>query len=139
MGGVPNQLASSLQVSDAKVATGQGTAVATPAYINGMIFILDMTVLATDATDTIDVRIQTLLDGTNWLDIVRFPAIDGADSATRHVDMVTPALGEAQFEVASALAVTVQRNLLGSQMRASWIVVDANAASFTFSIQMVGV
>lgn len=99
-------------------------------------FTLDVTAAATTTGDTLNLAVQTKLDGTKWTDIVRFTLVLGDGGAVRHIEKIVVDLAEAGFEVGSALAAGVVRNLLGDEYRVIWTIVDETAddASFTFSV-----
>jgi len=126
-----------LEASSAKTASSTGTtAIGGRGEFRAAEFELDVTVSDTDAGDTLDVFIQTTIDGTNWLDVVHFTQVIGTDTAKRFVAKIVGTLAEAMYEVASALAAGSVRHILGKRYRARWDLVDAGAdnASFTFSI-----
>ena len=58
-------------------ATASGSAVHIPGAFNGMAFVLDVTAAAVAADDTLDVKVQCRLDGTNWHDVVSFTQCAG--------------------------------------------------------------
>lgn len=99
-------------------------------------FELDVTVAATAVDDTLDVFIQTTIDGTNWIDVVSFTQVLGNGGAKRYVAKITKSEPQAMFEASAALAAGSVRNILGKRYRARWAITDAGAddASFTFSI-----
>lgn len=129
--------AATVESSSTQTATGTGTASETPTFVHGLIFILDVTAAATDGLDTLDVSIQTDLDGTNYVDIVAFTQVDGTATTVRHVDFVTPGLGQAAFDYSASLGAGTQRNVIGQNIRTAWTIVSGNSASFTFSTQLV--
>lgn len=100
---------------------------------------LDVTALATDAGDHLDVYVQTTLDGSNWIDIHRFTQQDGTGSAATYVVHLVPAT-VAEIDISSALAEANSRAILGNSYRLRWDVTDAGTddASFTFSVTAVG-
>lgn len=99
-------------------------------------FQLNVTAAATDAGDTLDVFVQTTIDGVNWIDIAHFTQVLGNGGAKRFIAKVSGELAETMFEVGSALAAGSVRNVLGDQYRVRYDVVDAGTdnASFTFSV-----
>lgn len=129
-----------IEASSAKAATGTTT---TPQYLPGMVnafaFVLDVTAAATAVGDTLDVRVQTKLDGTNWIDVVRFKEVLGNGGAKTYISKIVAQLAEPEFETGTALGASLVRNLIGDTWRASWAIVDADAddASFTFSVTAI--
>ncbi len=125
-----------LVASAARLVTGTGDAVRLP-QAPGYVFTLQTTDLASAVDDTLDVFVQTKLDGTNWTDVVHFTQkVGNGTDASRHVAKITPAaLAEAMFEVGSALAAGAVRNLAGDEWRVRWdIVAGAGTHAFTFSV-----
>lgn len=105
-------------------------------------FVLRVTASEDDADDTLNVFIQTMLDGTNWLDIAHFTEqLGNTDVSTpdSHILKVVRDLATAEFEIATALGEGAVRNLLGKEFRARWVTVDPTGtdASFTFSVQAI--
>jgi len=76
-----------------------------------------------DVPDTLDVFVQTTLDGTNWVDIVHFTQITG-ETAKRHYAKVVSSEPQAMFEAGAALNAGSVRHLLGLQYRVRWEIVD---------------
>lgn len=132
-----------LLASDTRTAAGtvNTSAVKLPgALVSGMAFVLDVTDADTDAGDTLDVVIQTKLDGTNWTDVVHFTQVLGNGSDTlRFVAKVSATEPQAMFEIGSALAAGSIRHLLGDEWRVSYTIVDSGNAnqSFTFSVTAI--
>src|SRR3954462_5183744 len=56
---------------------------------NGFVFVLDVSAAATDVGDTLDIKVQTTLDGTNFFDAVYFTQILGNGGAKRYVGKIT--------------------------------------------------
>ncbi len=111
-----------------------GSAVRLPGMVNALVFTLDVSAAATDAVDTLDVKVQTKVDGTNWIDVVHFTQVLGNGGAVRHVAKVVAQEAQAMF-LNAALAVGTTRNLLGDDWRVAYVQVDGDSdASFTFSI-----
>ena len=112
-----------------------GPAVRLPGMVNGMAFTLDVTAAATDAADTLDVYVQTMLDGANWVDVVHFTQVLGNGGALRYISKIVAQIGQAEFEVGTALGAAGIRNLLGDEWRVRYVQADADKdASFTFSV-----
>lgn len=101
-------------------------------------FELDVTVLATDVDDTLDVYIDTSYDGgTTWINIAHFTQILGNGSAVKevaHFDECVCAL----LDVTSDLAAGNVRSVgMGDNFRYRSVVVDPTGSngSFTFSVK----
>ena len=102
-------------------------------------YVLDVTAAASDVGDTLDVYIQSSVDGTTWDDFIHFTQVLGNGGAKKfraaHNSIITPttALGP---EADGTLAAGVKQGPLGSQFRIKYVIVDADAdASFTFSVK----
>jgi len=114
-----------------------GAAIRLPAIQNAVVFILSVTAAATDAADTLDVKVQTMLDGTNWVDVVAFTQVLGDGGALKHVAKISASAAEAMFKDA-ALAAGSVRNLLGDEWRVNHVQVDGDSdATFTFSVTAI--
>lgn len=97
----------------------------------------DLTAAAAAGGDTLDVFVQTRLDGTNWVDVCHFTQALGNGAAKRFFAKLTPAaIAEAMFENASALAAGSVRNLAGDEWAVRWVVAGATP-NFTFSVYAV--
>lgn len=111
------------------------SAVRLPGMVNAMAFVLDVTAAATDAADTLDVKVQTKLDGTNWVDVIHFTQCVGNGGAKRYIEKLVADVACAGFENAAALGAGNTRDLLGDEWRVNYVQVDADSdGSFTFSI-----
>jgi len=114
-----------------------GAAIRLPGMVNALVFELDVTAAATDAADTLDVKVQTKIDGTNWIDAVAFTQCVGNGGAKRHVAKIEAATAQAMFADA-ALAAGSTRNLLGDEWRVAYVQVDADSdGSFTFGVTAI--
>jgi hypothetical protein len=96
---------------------------------------LDVTAAATDVGDTLDVTVQTTLDGTNWVDIYHFTQVLGNGGAKRYYGKIVWDAAMTEFENGTALGAAAGRAIIGDSYRVKWVIVDADAdASFTFSV-----
>jgi hypothetical protein len=131
-----------IEASSAKVATSAGNTAQNWLLRTGdATFQLDVTAAATEAGDTLDVFIQTTIDGTNWIDVVHFTQVVGNGGAKRHIAKIDNTQPQAMFENGTALAAGSVRNIAGTAWRARWAIVDATTVgnvSFTFSVNAVG-
>jgi hypothetical protein len=104
------------------------------------LFLLEVTAAATAAGDTLNVFIQSSIDGTVWDDFVHFTEVVGDAGAKKYTAswsaLLTPttAMGA---PADGALAAGVKQGSVGTQFRVKWTVVDATTddASFTFSLK----
>ena len=112
-----------------------GDSVRLPGMVNAMAFVLDVSAAATDAADTLDVKVQTKIDGTNWLDVIHFTQVVGNGGTKRYIEKLMADVACAGFENAAALGAGNTRDLLGDEWRVAYVQVDADTdASFTFSV-----
>jgi hypothetical protein len=103
--------------------------------VNAIAFVLDVSAAATDAADTLDVKVQTKLDGTNWVDVIHFTQCVGNGGAKRYFEKLVADVACAGFENAAALGAGNTRDLLGDEWRVNYVQVDADSdASFSFSV-----
>lgn len=135
--------ARTLLASTASTATGTGSQVddlwqlgGQHAHVAALALVLDVTAAATDAGDTLDVYVQTQLDGTNWADVARFTQVLGNGGAKRFFKKLSRGAAMTEFENATGLGAAAQRDLLGAQWRVRWVITDAGTddAAFTFSV-----
>ena len=136
--------ATTVLASATKTATGtQGTDIRLPGYVNAFAFTLDVTAAATDAADKLDVYVQTMVDGTNWVDVVHFTQCAGNGGAKRYIAKIVAQVAQTQFETGTALASGAIRNLLGDKWRTRWVLTESGpggsgsgtgVVSFTFSV-----
>jgi hypothetical protein len=105
--------------------TNTGTAaVKLPYPPVALAFVLDVSAAATDAVDSLDVYVQTKLDGVNWVDMIHFTQVVGNGGAKRFI-----------AKVSASLAAGNVRHLLGDEYRVRWDITDADFnCSFTFSV-----
>jgi hypothetical protein len=107
-----------------------------PSSMQAVSFVLDVTAAATDAGDLLDVKVQTMLDGTNWVDVVHFTQVLGNGGAKRFVAKITAGTAETLFADAALAAGTTVRHLFGDEWRVHVTQVDGdNDASFTFTVK----
>lgn len=125
-----------LLASGAQTSTGTGEAVACPDGFEMLAAQLDVTAAATETGDTLDVFVQTTIDGTNWLDIIHFTQVLGDGGAKRYISKISASLALTEYETGSALGAAAVRHVFGSQYRVRWAITDASTdnASFTFSV-----
>jgi hypothetical protein len=126
-----------LHASGAETLTGTGAAFSSQMVKSTVSWELDVTDAATEAGDTLNVFIQTKI-GDDWLDVVHFTELIGSGGAKRFYAKQTVAVAETMFENGTALAAGAVRNLIGSDWRCRWAIVDVATTSnqsFTFSLK----
>lgn len=128
-----------LAESAARTVTGVTDAVSIPDAPNAIVFEFDVTAAATDSGDTLDMKIQTMIDGTNWVDICTFTQVLGNGGAKRYFAKVSATEPQTMFETATSLSAGNVRHILGDTYRCAWAITDASTdnASFTFSVTAI--
>lgn len=115
-----------------------GSAVKLQKVYKQAVFVLNVTVAATEVDDTLDVYIDTSYDGgTTWVNIAHFTQVLGNGGAKEFACNVASQNSPAEIAVAADAAVNTVRALpLGDRIRYRSTVVDAGgvAASFTFGL-----
>lgn len=100
---------------------------------------LDVSAAATDVGDTLDVYVQTTIDGTNWVDIYHFTQVLGNGGAKRYYGKVMFDAALTEFENGTALAAGASRSIMGEKYRVRYVIVDADAdGGFTFGVTASG-
>lgn len=125
-----------LLASATKTATGTGTGVRLPGTILNLVCTLDVTAAASVAGDTLDVYVQTQLDGANWLDVVHFTQVVGNGGAKRYHTKMLGAGSVAEFEAGTALSAAGHRSIFGDNWRCRWAI-GGTSPSFTFSVAVI--
>jgi hypothetical protein len=110
-----------------------------PRIVNGLMLELDVTAAAAAAGDTLDVFVQTMCDGVNFVDVAHFHQVLGNGGAKRYFDKIFTAGAQAEFENGTALAPGNVRNICGDQYRVRYTIADGgtHTQSFTFSVNVV--
>ncbi len=107
---------------------------------NGFVFTVDHTADEQTAADTCDVYIQTLVDGTNWLDVVHFTQHLGNQGVERRSAKILTSANVAEFDHTAALAAGAVRHITGDDWRCNIVITDTSgAAAFTFSVMAIPV
>lgn len=101
--------------------------------------LLDVTAAGSAADDTLDVYVDTTLDGgTTWINVVHFTQVLGNGGAKKFGATLAPQSAVATAPVAltaDAAAGAVRPGFLGNQLRARYtIVAGAGTHAFTFSV-----
>ncbi len=116
-------------------ATGTGSAVRLAGMVNALVFSMDVTVDESTAADKLDVYVQTMLDGTNYVDVVRFTQHAGNAGAKRYYAKIAANVALTEFENATGLGAAANRALLGDEWLVRWVITDdSGSASYTFSV-----
>lgn len=104
--------------------------------VGGLVLELDVTAAAAASGDTMDVTVQTLMDGTNWIDVCHFTQLLGNGGAKRYLAKISATEPQAMFEVATALTAGNVRHLIGDRWRVQTVLVDggAHGQSFTLAV-----
>lgn len=112
--------------------------------VSALVFQLSVTAAAKEAGDILDVYVQTCLDGSNWVDVVRFPQVLGNGGAKRYVARLAqiPLEEHELFEASAAMSPSGEiRNILGRQLRVKYALTndsdDPVDTSFTFGVVAV--
>ena len=121
--------ATTLLASTEITADGEGDAVRLQSMVNGFAFTLDVTDANEDSGDTLDVYVQTKLDGTNWTDVVHFTQCTGTGGAIRHIGKVVAQLAQTMFATSTALAAGSVRHLLGDEWRVRYDITEGGSGS----------
>lgn len=102
---------------------------------NGFVFVLDITADEETVLDTLDVTVQTMLDGANWTDVAHFAQHLGNQGAERRLTKILTGGGMLEFDQTTALVAGQVRHAWGDQWRI-WVAITDNStnASFTFSV-----
>jgi hypothetical protein len=139
---VPVQ-AATLLASAARTASGTST-LAPPfgGDFKAAVFLLSVTAAATDVGDTLDVYLQSSVDGgTTWDDFAHFTQVLGNGGAKKYLatwtSLVSPE-SELKANADAALAAGVLQGPVGSPWRVKWVIADAGTVnvSFTFSLSV---
>jgi hypothetical protein len=125
--------------SGVRTETGNGEAVKLEGF-SALMLQLDVTAAATAAGDTLDVFVQTTVDGVNWIDVYHFTQILGNGGAKRYFGKLIWDVALTEFENAAALGAAAGRAIFGDSWRVRWAITDATTddASFTFGVKLNG-
>jgi hypothetical protein len=124
--------------SAARTATAgtNGTAVKIPARL-AFAIVLEFTDKAADADDTCDVYIDMLV-GDTWVNAIHFAqALGNGTDASKQYALLLPSADAAVLDVSADAAPGVVRpNVIGSQIRVRWVIVDPTSANATFTFSV---
>ena len=124
-------------VTSVATAGTNTTGVRMPRSMQAMTLVLDVTAAATDAGDLLDVKVQTMIDGTNWVDVAYFTQVLGNGGAKQFVMKVLANTAETLFAGGTSLTAGALRHIMGDEWRVNYVVVNAGAVdvSFTFTVK----
>lgn len=86
---------------------------------------LDVSAAADAAGDTLDVYVQTTVDGTNWVDIYRFAQVLGNGGTKRYFGKLAWNVALTEFENAASLSAGTGRAIVGDRYRVRWEITNA--------------
>lgn len=138
--GRPNRANVPLLPSAVRTASGTGDPVGTFGSPQGLgefselHLQLDVAAAGVGSGDTLDVFLQTTLDGTNWVDIHHFTQVLGNGGAKRYFAKILSSVALTEFENGASLSAANGRALLGDAYRVRWAVAGSGPPSFTFSV-----
>lgn len=120
-----------------------GTAVTLDGRVRDLIIVCAFTAKGTDVGDTCDVYVDVLV-GSTWLNAIHFTQAlgNGTDSQIEFAKLGASVTGATTVTAtADAASAAVRPSMIGSQIRARWVIVDTGAddASFTFSVTGYGI
>lgn len=117
----------------AESANSTGIAIENPSA--GVLFQLDVTAAGSAVDDTLDVKVQTTLDGTNWMDVAYFTQVLGNGGVKRFAAKISATEPQALFPTTTALTAGNIRHVIGSMFRVTYTVAaGAGTHTFTFSV-----
>lgn len=135
-----------LDAASAKVTVvtnqiGSGGAIGGLWLYDSLVVLLNVTAAATEAGDTLDVYIDTSIDGgATWINVVHFPQVLGNGGAKKFAAVLAPQGGQSATAIdvtIDAAANAVRAGILGDMVRARYTTVDVATLanmSFTFSV-----
>jgi hypothetical protein len=100
--------------------------------------LLDVTVADTDAADTLDVFVDSSIDGITWVNICHFTQVIGTDPATKLVAIIPRTGTGAVVNATADLAAGNVRSFIGSWLRSRATRVEAGGPgdmTFTYSLK----
>lgn len=113
---------------------GTGSAVSDLGEWRCLYLQLDVTAAAETSDDTLDVYLQTTIDGVNWIDIYHFTQVLGDGGPVRYYGKLIWDAALTEFENADTFDPGASRPVIGDRYRPRWVVVNTDAPSFTFGI-----
>ena len=130
-------LRASAQQAGAGTVTGTGQTFRQP--MREATVLLNVTAAATDATDTLDVYIDTSPDGgTTWVNIGHFAQVTGNGGAKKYVMALrsdNPGATAVIDVTSDAVAGATRQYGINDRLRYRGIVAQTNAGAFTYSVK----
>lgn len=137
------RLAYATTLTTQAAVTADGNSQAAPVTIKdptgGVVFELDLTAAAAASGDTLDVTVQTSVDGTNWVDVVHFTQALGNGGAKRFYAKLSCTEPMTMFENGTALAAAAVRHIVGDRWCVKWAIADGGAHGQAFSFTVYAV
>lgn len=124
--------------ASARTASETGGWVMMPPEHTAMMLQLDVTAAATDAGDTLDVKIQILRGDAEVTDVCYFTQVLGNGGAKQYIAKLMSQTAENMYEDTALTAGNI-RHLLAMHYRAVATIVDVSTddASFTFGVTAI--
>ena len=116
---------------DALAHTVTGSGVGLPRPSNAVQLVLNVTAASAAGGDTLDVKVQTLIDGVTWVDVCYFTQVLGSGGAKIHIAKLLASTVQAMFLNAVLTAGNI-RHLFGDSWRVVYTTVGTG--SFTFGV-----
>ena len=124
-----------LYSSTAITATGSGTVEALfPGSISGVVLTCTIASAGSSSGDKLDMYVQTMLDGSSWLDVCHFTQITGVSTGICMVDKIHRDGAVTAFATTDTLAADAQRDIVGSKWRARWVITSSTDPTFSASV-----
>ena len=83
---------------------------------------------------TLDVYLQTTIDGTNWIDVIHFTQLNGEQTGRKLVSKICGAAAEATCDITTSLDAGHVRNIFGSLWRVRWVLAGGGGVGFGFQV-----
>ena len=124
-----------LMSSTAITASGNGTVEALfPGMVSGLSLTCNVASAGSSSGDKLDMYVQTKIDGSNWLDVCHFGQVLGDSTGIRMMDKIHANGSVTAFASTDVLAAAAQRDLLGSEWRARWVITSSTDPTFSASV-----
>jgi len=136
---VPYRNSVEVLASAARTASGETAANVGWYWAKHFTFVLDVTALDTDVTDTLNVYIQRKLANGDWDDVVAFTQQTGTGSAATLVADVyaDPVASDERAVTDGTLSAgTVRKVLIGDAFRIKWVVVSEALTAATGTLEL---
>lgn len=132
-------LSTTLLASAVQLATGNNQPVSGNGVMildapNSVLLELDVTAGGVGSGDTLNVYVQTRIDGVNWVDVAAFSQVLGNAAVKRFYVTLNASQAMTAFENASVLSAGSTRNLIGNDWAVRWVIAGSGPPTFTFSV-----